>query len=370
MNKVGIITMHRVVNYGSALQAWATQKIIQIIGCDPVIIDYVYPNKKHKTRNVSPILCLIRYIKNIFQGFPLKRKQVFFKDFWDKNYCLTRTYNSEDELMSNPPLFDKYLVGSDQVWNFDYINNDSSFFLKFAPKGKYKFSYASSFSKGKLDEGMLKSLEKHLKDFSAVSVREKNGYNIVKNIFTGPLSINLDPTLLLNVHDYQSLIHQSAMRIDESYILVYVLNYAYNPYPYATKFIEEAASQLNMTVVCIDFSARQHLKVKDLLHLHDAIGPCEFLWLFSHASLVITTSFHGTAFAINFNKAFYSIINDVNDGDDRMRSLIMQCGLESRMIVKNGVIPAITIDVDFVEANNRLSVLRRESTEYLKTNLR
>lgn len=84
MNKVGIITMHRVVNYGSALQAWATQKIIQIIGCDPVIIDYVYPNKKHKTRNVSPILCLIRYIKNIFQGFPLKRKQVFFKDFWDK----------------------------------------------------------------------------------------------------------------------------------------------------------------------------------------------------------------------------------------------------------------------------------------------
>ena len=126
--------------------------------------------------------------------------------------------------------------------------------------------------------------------------------------------------------------------------------------------------QISKSDDCVD--SGRCLKVKDLLHLHDAIWPCEFLWLFSHASLVITTSFHGTAFAINFNKAFYSIINDVNDGDDRMRSLIMQCGLESRMIVKNGVIPAITIDVDFVDANNRLSVLRRESTEYLKINLR
>ena len=83
----------------------------------------------------------------------------------------------------------------------------------------------------------------------------------------------------------------------------------------------------------------------------------------------LTTSFHGTAFAINFNKPFYSIINDANDGDDRMKSLIKQCGIDNRMIIQNSVIPNFTLDVNYIDVNNRLNKLRKESIDYLKLNL-
>lgn len=369
MKTVGIITMHRVVNYGSALQAWATVEILKKMGYDAKLIDYLYPNGNHYTQRAPITLLIIRFIKNLIQGFPMKRKKKNFERFWKRNYILTRAYDSEKNLAEDPPLFDTYLVGSDQVWNFDYIKNDSSFFLAFVPNSKRKMSYASSFSKVKLDEEQALRLRKHLQDFQAVSVRERNGYEIVKDIYDGNVYVHLDPTLLLGIQDYNKLIIQSTVKIEEPYILVYVLNYAYNPYPFVTKFIEAAANKLKMKVICIDFSARQHLHVKDMLHLHDAIGPCEFLWLFAHASLVITTSFHGTAFAINFNKPFYSIINDVNDGDDRMKSLIKQCGIDNRMIIKNSVIPNITLDVNYTDVNNRLNKLRKESIDYLKLNL-
>lgn len=369
MKTVGIITMHRVVNYGSALQAWATQEIIRRLGYSPKIIDYIYPNVGHETRRTPISLLIMRFFKNLIQRYPIKRKKRYFEKYWNDNYDMTSMYTNERQLKENPPLFDTYLVGSDQVWNFDYIKNDSSFFLSFAPENKRKLSYASSFSKGNLNLEQRQRLKSYLESFKAVSVREKNGFDIVNSINQGIVAIHLDPTLLLREKDYQRLISKSTITIDSPYILVYVLNYAFNPYPYATHFIEYAAQTLRMKVVCIDFSARQHLKVKGMKHLHDAIGPSEFLWLFSHASLVVTTSFHGTAFAINFNKPFYSIINDADNGDDRIKNLIKQCGAEERMLIKGSALPPISLDVNFSNINRKLKELRVDSINYLKSNI-
>ena len=147
------------------------------------------------------------------------------------------------------------------------------------------------------------------------------------------------------------------------------MNYAFNPYPYATKFIEKAAKDTGFKVVCLDFSSRQNLKVTNMVHLHDSVGPCEFLWLFANASLIITTSFHGTAFAINFEKPFYSIINNDNSGDDRMKSLIEQCEVTDRMIRIEEMIDNINTNINKESIRQKLNILRKDSYDYLRTNI-
>ena len=277
-------------------------------------------------------------------------------------------YETKEKLHSTPPVYDLYLVGSDQVWNYDYIKDDTSFFLSFVRQGE-KMSYASSFSKNVLSNENKQKLKFLLKDFKALSVRESNGVKIIDELFPNKCYLSLDPTLLLNKEDYTPLIKQSQIAIKESFILVYILNYAFNPYPYATKFIEKAAKDTGFKVVCLDFSSRQNLKVKNMVHLHDSVGPCEFLWLFANASLIITTSFHGTAFAINFEKPFYSIVNNENSGDDRMKSLIEQCEVTDRMIRIEEMIDNINTKINKESIRQKLNILRKDSYDYLRTNI-
>ena len=92
MKRVGIVTMHKVVNYGSALQAWATQEVIRRLGYDVLIIDYVYPNAFHikdKKRNIAR--SVLQWCLHFCQGFPWEKKRKHFEKFW--NVC-GRTFPS------------------------------------------------------------------------------------------------------------------------------------------------------------------------------------------------------------------------------------------------------------------------------------
>lgn len=93
MKRVGIVTMHKVVNYGSALQAWATQEVIRRLGYDVLIIDYVYPNAFHikdKKRNIAR--SVLQWCLHFCQGFPWEKKRKHFEKFWNDNFNLTQTY--------------------------------------------------------------------------------------------------------------------------------------------------------------------------------------------------------------------------------------------------------------------------------------
>jgi len=370
MKTVGILTMHKVLNYGSALQAWATQEIIKKLGYDAFLIDYTYPNEYHKSFNQKNILQEIkRYCLHLILGFPLEKKRKAFSFFWKNRYRLSVCYQNRDEIRRNPPEYDIYVAGSDQIWNPSQIHEDTTFFLDFVPKGKKKISYASSLAQSRIDGNFKNLVEKNLSDFSAISVRERNGVQSLKNVLSVPIEISLDPTLLLTKEDYQVLAEYSQVKISQPYMLVYILKYAYNPYPYATEFIKKAYEQTGLKIVCLDFSAKQRLGIKDVTYLHDAVGPAEFVWLFANASLVITTSFHGTAFALNFGIPFYSILYDVSTGDDRMKSLIDYCGVGNRGIIKNSSIGQISMDMDLSQIGKSLSIARAKSLTYLKKNL-
>lgn len=371
MKQVGIITMHRVINYGSALQAWATQKIVNQLGYPATIIDYVYPNSKHIKKKIlkEQIISIFRYCMHFLQGFPQEKKKKAFIEFWKKNYHLTPMFHTADEIIKNPPNFDIYLAGSDQIWNPTQIMNDDVFLLGFVPSEKKCISYASSFAQRHLDEKSASIIKRRLAKFSHISVRENNGASIVSDLLNKKAEVCLDPTLLLSYKDYLFLEKQSKIKINKPFMLVYILQYAYNPYPYATDFIREAYKQTKLHIVCLDFSAKQHLGIKDVTNLRDSVGPAEFIYLFANASLIITTSFHGTAFALNFEKPFYSILNDKSSDDDRMKSLIENCGASERGILKNSAIGHIDMSINTKKITSSLEKLRNESMVYLQNAL-
>lgn len=368
MKTVGIITMHCVVNHGSALQTWATQEVIRRLGYDATIINYRYPNDFHpKHRN--RLKAIPQFMLHLFQGFPQRKKRKFYEKFWKEHFKLTAPYPNKASIMKNPPLFDIYVAGSDQIWNPQHTNGDGTYFLDFVPSGKKKISYASSFSCSTLKPDYEKNVATWLQSFDAISVREENGVKIINRFLPGKAVVTLDPSLLLTLEDYQPLIDKSTFKTDEPFILVYCLKYMYNPYPYATRFIEEAVRQTGLKVICVDFTALQKIHVPSVYNFRDGLGPSEFLWLFAHAEMVITTSFHGTAFALNFGKSVYSIVKDKDFGDDRMKSILNLCGVPERAIPMGTKDIRFSTEIDKVKIQNQLAKLRDFSINFLKKNL-
>lgn len=365
---VGVITMHCVVNHGSALQTLATQTILERLGYDVRIINYRYPNDFHPKRKNS-LKKLLQFVLHWLHGFPQKRKKKMYEVFWKENFKLTRPYYTQEEIRNNPPEFDIYVAGSDQIWNPKHTNGDGTYFLDFVPADKVKISYASSFSCASLAPEFAEKVEMWLKSFKAISVREENGVKIIDRFLPNKSSITLDPSLLLTQQDYQPLIDKSTFKTEEPFILVYCLKYMYNPYPYVTHLIEEAARQLNMRVICVDFTALQRIKAKNVYNFRDALGPSEFLWLFANAQMVITTSFHGTAFALNFGKSVYSIVKNSNSNDDRMQSILNLCGMQERAIPMGTENVKFTTQIDCEKIQQKLSALREKSIDFLKSNL-
>ncbi len=184
-----------------------------------------------------------------------------------------------------------------------------------------------------------------------------------------PADICLDPTLLLNKEEWGKLAQKSTLKIKKPYVLVYMLTYAYNPYPFVVDFIKKVREKTGLHIVLLSFDKFQDLETKDVTYLHDGVSPCDFLSLFHNTELVITTSFHGTAFALNFERPFYSIINDKPTFDDRMLSLLQEVGAENRVIKCNSDISEISLNMNYAPIAKKLQEKRDDSIAYLKNNL-
>ena len=204
--------------------------------------------------------------------------------------------------------YDILITGSDQVWNPIHILTDTSFFLPFAHSHTPRIAYAPSFSVASIPEEFYTAIRPYVTGYSHLSVREKSGIDIVKSLTDKEVSMVCDPTLLLTKADWSVLAAQSEIKISEPYILVYVLSYAYNPYPAINTIIEKVQQELDLPLILLD-APILNMKFKNARFIKDA-GPAEFLYLVQHASFVISTSFHGTAFALNFGIPFYSVIRD------------------------------------------------------------
>lgn len=369
--KIGIITMHKVLNAGSSLQAWALYHKIEQLGYSCEIIDYQYPNQFHRSQQqtIDTRHDLIRSWINRGKYFLLyrtKKQHQRFSKFWQSSWQSSAPYNTPKSLQLNPPRYDIYIVGSDQVWNPKCMYGDPSFFCAFA-KDKPRISYASSFAQADIPDELYKTYETLLSGFSSISVREEGARDLVRKLTGKDATVVCDPTLLLTKQDYAPFIAKSEIKIKKPYILAYILSYAYNPYPTILEVIEKVSRERKLSVF---YMMANTIDDYHFGHSITNAGPNEFLSLIANAECVVTSSFHGVAFALNFEKDFYAVLPKNVDNNNRIYSLLNIVGAQDRIVQNDPNFHISQRSINYNDITKRIKLFRDRSIEYLELALK
>lgn len=367
--KVGILTQHRVPNYGSLLQAYALQQVLFNNGIDNEIIDYIYPNIAHR-KNISCIRRLKITVLPLLYRLKIKHRPIEtlppISNYW-KEYLITTKccFKNPTQLRHRCPKYDVYITGSDQVWNTDYLNGDTSFFFPWIKKNNRKISYAASFGKFSFQGQKAIKWLKNIESYSAISVREKGAVEIIKKYVNQNVIEVLDPTLLLARDQWMSF-GGIANFARKDYILVYLLKYVWDPMPAAIKLIDLLKySEKKVVVIDPEQTVPRNLGWE----IVENATPKEFVRLIAEAEMVVTNSFHGTAFAINLNTPFYALVKENRVNDDRITSLLNKVELSDRKVSDAGTF-VDTDNLNFVRCNELLQGLREKSMNYLLNNIK
>ena len=381
MKKVGIITIVNVNNYGAELQAFATFRKLQLMGYNAEIINYLYykdwryiDSKMSRSFNSMSIKGKIIYFAKyrvasfvLNKILPLickdvKQRIANFNSFHQHNTRFSKLYKSMKDLYTDTHIYDVYMVGSDQVWNPNASSSIEPYFLTFAPHSALTVSYASSFGVSKIENNSIANrIKLGLSSIKTISVRESSGVNLVKELTGRTAQLVCDPTLLLNKSEW-TMFMKPVSNMPQRYVLIYQLSESDAIVKLATRI----GKQEQIPVYRICKRAFKVKKDKGVVNILNA-GPSEFLSLITNASFIITNSFHGTAFSINFDVPFYTVVSAKKKNNNRMESLLDYVGLGKR-IVKDDVditnLPIVGYDVNATQL--KLKSFRLESEKFLE----
>ncbi len=364
---VAIITIFTVPNYGSVLQAFATQRVIENLGHTCSIINYQCSNQAAgRQLTLKRLIGKMVYATGILPGFRKERRLSLFRKKWLK---LTKPYLSQTDLMNEDwSKYDVLVCGSDQIWNPRFTNGDVSFLLSFANGDAKKVSIASSFAQEELPEEFVMPFRHYLNQFQAISVRESNGINIInqqlgiqKDVFLCP-----DPTLLLSKDEWLKELPSPNLKKKGKYILYYMWAYAFEPRPYIYDVLNHFNEKIGGDVVAVEGFSKQEGVAKMING--DNLRVEEIIRAFSNADLVITSSFHGTAFALNFGIPLISIVPD-NSGDDRQSSLLKSVGAQSSIVRVGDDVDLIDPYYDASLVQKKLHDMKLESLSWITDNI-
>lgn len=347
--KIGIITFHRPINYGAVLQTVALSKKIKDLGGKSEIIDYRtdIQEKTIKNMNFKTAIGIKSKIKSLLFSKINRDKILKFNNFLKNNANLSEKVYNKENIAETNDRYDLFVSGSDQVWNLNLTNEDYNYFLKFVNENNKKVSYASSFGYANIPEEYRANSMKYLDEYRKITVREMQGKKIIEDIINKQIDTVLDPTLLLNKEEWLQLAKKPSFKIPKKFILLYVVS----PTDEDFKIAKKLSKKLKMKIILINYNMRYVFGMKNCFN----IGPEEFLWLFNNATLIITNSFHGTAFSINFNKDFYvRLSTKENNGNSRIQSIIDIMNLQHRYMDMQHIENQTTIDWNVVNKNMKI----------------
>ncbi|MEW6261023.1 MAG: polysaccharide pyruvyl transferase family protein [Thermodesulfobacteriota bacterium] len=364
---VGVITYHYFHNYGAVLQAYALCSVIAQLGHSCQIIDFCpEPNFSRQIAfSLNPRRWPGVLVRMWFsQDNSLYRKR--FDAFIANHLPLTEhCYTTAKELEQNPPLFDTYVCGSDQVWHPLLLNREFGlpFLLSFVPEGKRRVSYAASFGVSEIPEQYRQKMADLLCRFDAISVREDVGCSIVKSLTGKDAKHVVDPTFLLTPEDYQQI---AVAPPYSDFVLVYPMETGLNQS--FVRLVELVKSKIKLPFVFVfpDGYSNIWLRLADKVRL-DA-GPKEFVGLIDRARLVLTNSFHGTALSIILGRPFLGVPHSSTNA--RIRSLLQVLNLQARQLVDFNEIDDRFLDIsDYSVAFELLSKWIEFSLDFLRSEL-
>lgn len=361
--KIAIITLHRVINYGSVLQAYSTQKIIEDLGHEVEIIDYIPEQCTSKVMyfsvpNFRKKDFIHKYSYLLFKPFSIFLRKFSFDIFIHKHIKLTkRKYILVQALINDPPTADIYISGSDQVWNCYYNQGvDKGFFLDFVPDEYSKIAFASSFGQEKLSDNEYNEIKPMIHKYKAISVREDTALNVLEALDYHTGICIIDPTLQTSKENWLNL--ASKRLVKEKYLILMLL---YNEDNGATEWAQQIAAEKGLLVVKLSWDIKKPHGI-DVLKTHRS--PEDFLSLFYYAEYVVTNSFHGLAFSINFNKQF--IMAPRNQFNNRIESLLRLVGLENRIMDKELNWSVVNEYIKYEPINKIIAKERAKAVDFLK----
>ena len=362
--KAGLVTFYHIHHYGALLQAAATERAVESLGGECEIIDYYVNQNNDLFRKPTGVGSAAADVHTALHYKALRDRYQRFERF-SRDYLRIsgHRFESLEELRSAELPYDLILSGSDQIWNpkiFPDGRFDPVFFGTFS--SRRKIAYAPSFGVPHIPEGMEEELRSYLESFSHISVRERQGREIVKEITGKDVPVVLDPTLLLTAEQWSAM----AVPPDRSggYILCYCISKPGALAPYIQRLAEETG--LPVVQLC---GIRQKVHPKAACVL-DA-GPSEFLGLFQNASYVCTNSFHGTVFSVQFQKPFFTAVAPSElaaPESSRTFSILSRLGLTER-IIGTGTTAGLDATIDWADVDRRLRAARQSSLDYLRAAL-
>lgn len=325
MKKIGIVTFHTALNYGAIMQTYALQTYLNNIGIENVIVDYKsdFIQKCYSPFYIADGKVLNAFIRGICFGRNIRKRQREFEKFIQNYLCCSRAYYTSKEIEFDRDKYSFFISGSDQVWSPTSADFDPVYFLPFA-KDEQKVSYAASIGSTELNADVKQELFNRLKGFQILSVREESAKRLLKDADTKrKIFVHPDPTLLIAREQWIKIATYPIEK--EDYVLVFNVEKPINDIKYAKKLAE----QRNMRVVYLN--DRTIRKERGITYI-EAPSPEEFLGLFANAKVIVTNSFHGTVFAIIFQKEFYVELDNKRQRNIRIEGLLEQLGIATRDI--------------------------------------
>jgi len=347
-------------NFGSALQAFALQRKLKELGCDAVVIDpetTLKRNPSSLTSRVAQFLKPERHygfgdkVRRKLQKIKMKVKYTKIDNFLSQNVSTESFDDCESEIQNSKCIL---LAGSDQIWSIINHPIGDLYLFKFAPKHVRKFSYAASIGLSKLSEADCEYYKEALADFESVSFREKVAYDLLRDSISNPVvRKDIDPTLLFDGEFWSNVACERLY--EKPYIFVYMLR----PDKKIIKMARDLAKRTGLRIVYMGLYINHYCGVKTI---NDA-GVEEYLSYIKNADFVITNSFHGTVFSVQFEKRFVSV--KIESTSSRAENLLESLGLNAHLISSVSEVYVALTQIDYEAVNAKLNLKRKASIGYL-----
>lgn len=383
-NKVGLAIVTYTINYGTFLQAFATQTAVrglgyetEILNINSVIDDVSKARKKYFLRQLLNYSELKSYrhtifaiiAKRLFKNYNryMGNREKAFVKFKDEYFDIGDKCDSWDGLSQHCREFSTILVGSDQLWR--PANIAGNFYtLNFVPKEINKVSYATSFGLKEIRADQKEQAAAFLTRIQHLSCREESGTKIVEELTGRKAELVCDPTLLLTQSDWNEYIPETPI-VTGDYILVYLLSSNKNHRDYIKRLAKETSCKIVGVLHGAGYIKGDENFVDEI---PENVGPFEFLNLIKNAKYVCTDSFHGCVFSSIFEKEFYAFKRfsdkDRMSTNTRVVGLLNRLGLSGRMIENYETL--LLDKIDYIDVNDKIKDFRNFSLDFLNNSLK
>ncbi|MCD8301386.1 MAG: polysaccharide pyruvyl transferase family protein [Prevotellaceae bacterium] len=386
--KIALVTCYFQPNYGSQLQAYATQMMFDKLGVEneTIRIDGLKGEiNKAKYRYFLSWIWDINTVKDKFatvkkvcalktkggayrEGMAARRKM--FDEFSHGRFHLSRRFGSKAELAEAAREYAAFVVGSDQLWLPSNIEADY-YTLNFVPEDVPKIALSTSFGISRLPNRQALKAARFLKRLDFCSVRERSGQAIVKELTGRDVPVVCDPTLLFTAEEWAEALPRKRFR-EERYMFCYFLGNNPGQRELVRRFREKTGLKVVQLQHCDEYIGSDE-GFPDYAPYD--VGPVEFVRLIRDAEYVFTDSFHATVFSLLHGKNFFTFRRYSNDSivstNGRLYSLLASVGLEERLLKGSEEVEACqTMKIDYKAVYAKLAELRSFTKQYLAEALR